>query len=161
MRVGDIVLITGTIYTSRDAAHKRMLEMIDNGEELPFKIEDAIIYYVGPTPAKPGYTIGSAGPTTSYRMDEYASAFLDMGLSGMIGKGEREPQVWDAIVKNSAVYFAAIGGAGALIAECVVDSKVVAFEDLQSEAVRKLTIKDILKTLQELMHRKALTCLRK
>lgn len=143
LKAGDSVLITGTIYTARDAAHKRLTEMIEKGEELPLKLEDAIIYYAGPTPAKPDHTIGSAGPTTSYRMDDYAPEFLDRGLSGMIGKGERSPQVWDAIVRNNAIYFAAIGGAGALIAECVIDSEIIAFEDLGAEAIRKLTVKDM------------------
>ena len=143
LRAGDTVLITGTIYTARDAAHARLIEMIEKGEELPFKIEDSIIYYVGPTPARPGIPIGSAGPTTSYRMDAYAPQLLDMGQAAMIGKGERSPAVWDAVVRNNAVYFAAIGGAGALIAGCVIDSEVVAFEDLGAEAIRKLTVKEL------------------
>lgn len=143
LRAGDSVLITGTIYTARDAAHARLIEMLHNGEELPFKIEDSIIYYTGPSPAKPGDPIGSAGPTTSYRMDSYAPELLDLGQVGMIGKGERSPAVWDAVVRNNAVYFAAIGGAGALISRCVIDAEVIAFEDLGPEAVRKLTVKEM------------------
>lgn len=142
LRAGDSVLVTGTIYTARDAAHARLTEMIEKGEELPFRIEDSIIYYVGPTPARPGQPIGSAGPTTSYRMDAYAPGLLDLGQAAMIGKGERSPAVWDAVVRNNAVYFAAIGGTGALISKCVIDSEVIAFEDLGAEAVRKLTVKD-------------------
>ena len=143
LRAGDSVLITGTIYTARDAAHARIVDMIEKGEDLPFKIEDSIIYYVGPAPAKPGMPIGSAGPTTSYRMDAYAPTLLDLGQAAMIGKGERSPAVWDAVVRNNAVYFAAIGGVGALIAKCVIDSEIIAFEDLGAEAVRKLTVKEL------------------
>jgi len=142
LKAGDSVLISGEIYTARDAAHKRMLEENEAGKGLPFDIEGSIIYYAGPTPAKEGYPIGSAGPTTSYRMDAYAPYFLDRGLRGMIGKGERDESVVEAMIRNGAVYFAAIGGAGALIAQSVVSSELVAYEDLGAEAIRKLTVKD-------------------
>lgn len=142
LKSGDTVLLTGTIYTARDAAHKRIVEMIDKGEELPFNIKNSVIYYVGPTPEKPGNPIGSAGPTTSYRMDAYAPVLLDLGETGMIGKGQRSPEVTDAVVRNGAVYFAAIGGAGALMAQRVETAEIIAFEDLGAEAVRKLTVKD-------------------
>ena len=130
LKAGDSVLITGTIYTARDEAHRRIVEMIRRGEELPFEIKDAIIYYAGPAPAKPGQVIGPVGPTTSYRMDPYAPVLLDLGLSGMIGKGPRSREVKDAVVRNGAVYFAAIGGAAALIARSVVSAETIAFEDL-------------------------------
>jgi fumarate hydratase subunit beta len=142
LRAGDTVLLTGTIYTARDAAHKRLVEMIRSGEKLPFAIEDSVIYYVGPTPAKPGSPIGAAGPTTSYRMDAYAPMLLDLGETGMIGKGQRSQDVKDAVVRNGAVYFAAIGGAGALMAQRVEEAEVIAFEDLGAEAIRKLTVRD-------------------
>lgn len=141
-KAGDSVLITGTIYTARDAAHKRLRELIENGENLPFALEDSIIYYVGPTPAKPGKPIGSAGPTTSYRMDAYAPKMLDLGQLAMIGKGQRSAEVKDAVVRNGAVYMAAIGGAAALIAGSIVSSEVIAFDDLGAEAVRKLYVED-------------------
>ncbi len=141
-KAGDKVLITGTIYTARDAAHKRMIEMLERGEELPFAMENAIIYYVGPTPAKEGYPIGSAGPTTSYRMDAYAPRLLDMGQLAMIGKGQRNKDVKDAVVRNEAVYFAAIGGAAALMAKCIKEAQVMAFDDLGAEAVRRLYVED-------------------
>ncbi len=142
LKAGDRVLITGTIYTARDAAHKRLVELIDEGGELPFDIEGAIIYYVGPTPPKPGMAVGSAGPTTSYRMDSYAPKLLDLGLKGMIGKGERNQKVKDAIKRNTAVYFAAIGGAGALIGKSIDEAEVIAYEDLGAEAIRKLQVTD-------------------
>lgn len=142
-RAGDTVLITGTIYTARDAAHKRMTELLEKGERLPFALENSIIYYVGPTPAKPGYPIGSAGPTTSYRMDAYAPRFLDMGQLAMIGKGQRNDEVCEAVVRNGALYLAAIGGAAALMAKQIKKAEVVAFEDLGAEAVRKLYVEDL------------------
>lgn len=142
LRAGDTVLLTGVIYTARDAAHKRLTEMLAKGETLPFELENAVIYYVGPTPEKPDMPIGSAGPTTSYRMDAYAPQMLDMGSTGMIGKGQRSQEVKDAVVRTGAVYFAAIGGAGALMAQCVKKSEVIAFDDLGAEAVRKLQVTD-------------------
>lgn len=142
LKAGDTVLLTGTIYTARDAAHKRLVEMINKGEELPFDIKNSIIYYVGPTPEKPGNPIGSAGPTTSYRMDAYAPILLGLGETGMIGKGQRSSQVKEAVLRNGAVYFAAIGGAGALMAQRVEAAEIIAFEDLGAEAVRKLNVKD-------------------
>lgn len=143
MRAGDRVLITGTIYTARDAAHKRMIEMLHRGEKPPFEIENSIIYYVGPTPAKEGYPIGSAGPTTSYRMDAYAPELLDMGQLAMIGKGQRNEDVMEAVVRNGAVYFAAVGGAAALMAKQIKSAEIIAFEDLGAEAVRKLYVEDL------------------
>lgn len=143
LKAGDRVLLTGTIYTARDAAHKRMMEMVQRGEELPFALEDAIIYYVGPTPAKPGQPIGSAGPTTSYRMDAYAPDFLHMGQAAMIGKGQRNEAVKEAVIRNGAVYFASIGGAAALVAKQIKSAEVIAFEDLGAEAVRKLYVVDM------------------
>lgn len=142
LKAGDSVLISGTIYTARDAAHKRLTEMLDQGEDLPFNLEGSIIYYVGPTPEKPGNVIGAAGPTTSYRMDSYAPRFLDLGQAAMIGKGQRSRDVFDAVIRNGAIYFAAIGGAGALIARSIVKAEIIAFEDLGAEAVRKLEIVD-------------------
>lgn len=142
-KAGDRVYITGTVYTARDAAHKRMMEMIKRGEKLPFDPENAIIYYVGPTPAKPGYPIGSAGPTTSYRMDSYAPVLLDMGQLAMIGKGQRSEEVKKAVIRNRGLYLAAIGGAGALMAGCIKSSEVIAFEDLGAEAVRRLYVEDM------------------
>ncbi|QIB68508.1 Fe-S-containing hydro-lyase [Aminipila butyrica] len=142
LRAGDSVLITGTIYTARDAAHKRLTEMLDRGETLPFSLPGSIIYYVGPTPEKPGQVIGAAGPTTSYRMDSFAPRFLDLGQAAMIGKGQRSAEVAAAVVRNGAVYFAAIGGAGALIAKSIAAAKVIAFEDLGAEAVRQLEVVD-------------------
>lgn len=142
LKAGDSVLLTGTIYTARDAAHKRITEMIARGEETPFDIKDSIIYYVGPTPAKPGRPIGSAGPTTSYRMDAYAPILLDLGEVGMIGKGQRSQEVMDAVVRNGAVYFAGIGGAAALMAGRIKSAEIIAFEDLGAEAVRKLYVED-------------------
>jgi fumarate hydratase subunit beta len=147
LKAGDIVLLSGEIYTARDAAHKRLIETINKGEELPFSIKDKIIYYAGPTPSKPGQIIGSCGPTTSGRMDKYAPTLLDMGLLGMIGKGNRDQNVCDAIVRNSAIYFAAIGGAGALISKSVLKMEIICYEDLGTEAIRKLTIKDLYVTV--------------
>ncbi|MFL0266512.1 Fe-S-containing hydro-lyase [Candidatus Clostridium radicumherbarum] len=142
LRAGDTVLITGTIYTARDAAHKRLVELIDKGEKLPMNVEDSIIYYVGPTPAKPGQAIGSAGPTTSYRMDSYSPKLIELGLRGMIGKGLRGPEVIEAIKKHTGVYFGAIGGAAALIGKSVKKAEVIAYEDLGAEAIRKLEVVD-------------------
>ena len=142
IRSGDIVYLSGVIYTARDAAHKRMIDLIDDGKALPFPIEDAVIYYVGPTPEAPGQVIGSAGPTTSYRMDSYAPALLELGLRGMIGKGKRSPEVVEAMKQAGAVYFGAIGGAAALLADCIVESNIIAFDDLGTEAVRQLVVKD-------------------
>ncbi|MBZ4646532.1 MAG: fumB [Clostridia bacterium] len=140
LKAGDSVLISGTIYTGRDAAHKRMIEALEKGEALPFDIENQIIYYVGPCPAKPGQVIGSCGPTTSGRMDAYAPLLIEKGLTGMIGKGLRSKQVIDAMTQYGAVYFGAIGGAGALIAKTVKSEEIVAYEDLGTEAIRKLTV---------------------
>ncbi len=143
LKAGDVVLISGTIYTARDAAHKKMTELLAQGGALPFDIKDAIIYYVGPTPAKPGHVIGSAGPTTSGRMDAYTPTLLDLGLKGMIGKGARTPQVIESIKKNGAVYFAAIGGAAAVIANCIKSVEIIAYEELGAEAVRRLVVEDM------------------
>ena len=140
LKTRDTVLLTGTIYTARDAAHKRMIEMIEQGTPLPFDIKDAVIYYVGPTPAKPGYSSGSAGPTTSYRMDAFTPILLKRGLVGMIGKGPRSEEVKQCAEEEGAVYFAGIGGAAALIAQCIKSSEVIAFADLGTEAVRKLEV---------------------
>ncbi|WP_026524466.1 MULTISPECIES: Fe-S-containing hydro-lyase [unclassified Butyrivibrio] len=142
LKSGDMVFITGTIYTARDAAHKRMKEAIDNGEKLPIDVDGNVIYYMGPSPAREGRPIGSAGPTTASRMDKYAPTLLDMGLKGMIGKGKRSQAVIDAIVRNGAVYLAAIGGAGALLSKAIVQSEVVAYDDLGTEAIRKLTVEN-------------------
>ena len=139
---GDYVYITGTIYTARDAAHKRMDEALKRGEKLPFSIENAMIYYMGPSPAREGRPIGSAGPTTASRMDKYTPRLLDLGLGAMIGKGKRSQEVLDAIVRNKSVYFAAVGGAGALLSKCIKSSEVIAYEDLGTEAVRKLEVED-------------------
>jgi len=142
LKSGDSVLISGTMYTGRDAAHQRLVNAINNGEALPFDPKDAIIYYVGPAPTKPGNVIGSAGPTTSYRMDDLTVPLLELGLTGMIGKGLRSQTVIDSMKKNGAIYFAAIGGAGALIANTIKECEIIAFEDLGPEAVRKLTVVD-------------------
>lgn len=142
LKAGDMVYITGTIYTARDAAHKRMSETLAEGKDLPIDMKDNVIYYMGPSPAREGRPIGSAGPTTASRMDKYAPRLLDLGLRGMIGKGKRSTEVIDAIVRNEAVYFAAIGGAGALLSKAITDSEVIAYEDLGTEAIRKLTVKD-------------------
>ena len=142
LKAGDTVLLSGIIYTARDAAHKRMVESMDRGEELPFDIKDAVIYYVGPTPAPPGRVIGSAGPTTSGRMDAYAPRLIAKGLTGMIGKGLRTAEVVEVMKEYTAVYFAATGGAGALLASRIESAEVIAWEDLGTEAVRRLTVKD-------------------
>ena len=142
LKNGDFVYLTGTIYTARDAAHKRMYESLQNGEDLPFDIKDQIIYYMGPSPAREGRVIGSAGPTTAGRMDKYTPTLLDLGLGGMIGKGKRTDEVLKAIERNKSVYFAAIGGAGALLAKAIVKSEVIAYDDLGTEAIRKLEVKD-------------------
>lgn len=142
LRAGDQVLITGLIYTGRDAAHQRLVDCIKNNEALPFDLKDQIIYYVGPAPAKPGAVIGSCGPTTSYRMDDLTKPLLDLGLKGMIGKGQRNEVVINSMKENGAVYFAAIGGAGALIANSIKASKVIAYDDLGSEAIRELLVED-------------------
>ena len=143
LHAGDSVLVTGTIYTSRDAGHKRMCEALARGEELPFDPTDATIYYVGPTPAKPGKVIGSAGPTTSGRMDAYAPTMMSVGARGMIGKGARLPEVVDAMKKYSGAYFGAIGGAGALLAKSIKEAELIAYEDLGAEALRKLYVEDM------------------
>ena len=143
LKAGDYVYITGTIYTARDAAHKRMQETLDRGEELPFSIKGNVIYYMGPSPARENRPIGSAGPTTASRMDRYTPALLDLGLGAMIGKGKRSQAVIDAIVRNEAVYFAAIGGAGALLSKCIVSSEVIAYEDLGTEAIRRLEVENL------------------
>lgn len=142
LKAGDYVYITGTIYTARDAAHKRMQETLDRGESLPIELENNLIYYMGPSPAREGRPIGSAGPTTASRMDKYAPHLMDLGLAGMIGKGKRSKAVLDAIVRNEAVYFAAVGGAGALLSKSITASEVVAYDDLGTEAIRKLEVKD-------------------
>ena len=143
LRSGDYVYITGTIYTARDAAHKRLYEALNNGEDIPIDLKDNFIYYLGPTPARPGEVIGSAGPTTSSRMDKYTPELLGRGLSGMIGKGKRSQAVIDAIVENGAVYMAAVGGAGALLSKCIKSSEVIAYDDLGTEAIRKLYVEDL------------------
>ena len=142
LRVGDYVYITGTIYTARDAAHKRMYETLEEGKALPVSMDNNVIYYMGPSPAREGRPIGSAGPTTSSRMDKYAPSLLDLGLKGMIGKGKRSKEVKDAIVRNKAVYLAAVGGAGALLSKCIKESEVIAYDDLGTEAIRRLVVED-------------------
>lgn len=142
LRTGDRVLINGVIYTARDAAHKRMLDLLDSGEELPFDVRGQVIYYAGPAPAKPGAVIGSCGPTTSYRMDPYAPRLIQRGLKGMIGKGTRSDEVRKAIIDHKCVYFAAIGGLGALLAKTVKESEIIAYPDLGAEAIRRLVVKD-------------------
>ena len=143
LRSGDYVYLTGTIYTARDAAHKRMFETLERGEELPFDIRNNIIYYMGPSPAREGRPIGSAGPTTASRMDKYAPTLLDLGQRGMIGKGKRSEEVRKAIIRNKAVYFAAVGGAGALLSKSIVSSEVIAYDDLGTEAIRKLEVENL------------------
>lgn len=143
LRAGDNVLISGVIYTGRDAAHKRLVELVQEGKELPVDLRDQIIYYVGPAPAKPGQAIGSAGPTTSYRMDAYAPTLLELGLKGMIGKGKRSDEVVASMMKNEAVYFGAIGGAGALLSKCIKKAEVVCYEDLGAEAIRRLEVENL------------------
>ena len=142
LRAGDYVYITGTIYTARDAAHKRMDETLREGKELPVPLKDEIVYYMGPSPAREGRVIGSAGPTTASRMDKYTPKLLDLGLGGMIGKGKRSKEVIDAIIRNQSFYFAAVGGAGALLSKCIQESEVVAYDDLGTEAIRRLTVKN-------------------
>lgn len=143
LKAGDYVYLSGTIYTARDAAHKRMTEGLEKGEELPFDVRDKIIYYLGPTPSREGQVIGSAGPTTSSRMDKYTPSLLDLGLKGMIGKGKRNDSVIDSMKKNTAVYFAAVGGAGALLSQCIKKSEVIAYDDLGTEAIRKLEVEKL------------------
>ena len=142
LKAGDSCLITGTIYTARDAAHKRLCELLDKGQPLPVDMENAIIYFVGPTPAKPGQAIGSAGPTTSYRMDAYSPALIAAGQTGMIGKGKRGLEVVAAMKEHGAVYFGAIGGCGALLSKCIKKAEIVAYEDLGAEAIRRLEVED-------------------
>ena len=142
LKAGDSCLITGVIYTARDAAHKRLCELLDKGQPLPVDMENAIIYFVGPTPAKPGQAIGSAGPTTSYRMDAYSPALIAAGQTGMIGKGKRGPEVVAAMKEHGAVYFGAIGGCGALLSKCIKKAEIVAYEDLGAEAIRRLEVVD-------------------
>ena len=142
LRAGDYVYITGTIYTARDAAHKRMYEALEKNQQLPIEMANNIIYYMGPSPAREGRSIGSAGPTTASRMDKYAPKLLDLGLKGMIGKGKRSQAVRDAIVRNGSVYFAAIGGAGAILSKCIKKSELIAYDDLGTEAIRKLYVED-------------------
>ena len=143
LRAGDSCLISGTIYTARDAAHKRLCALVAEGRELPFEIKDAVIYFVGPTPERPGQVVGSAGPTTSYRMDAYSPTLIALGQTGMIGKGRRGREVVDAMVEHGAVYFGAIGGCGALLGKCVKSSQIVAYEDLGAEAIRRWEVEDL------------------
>lgn len=143
LKIGDMVYITGTIYTARDAAHKRMHEAMLAGEKLPIELQDSVIYYLGPSPAREGQVIGSAGPTTSSRMDKYTPFLLDKGLRGMIGKGKRSEEVVSSMKKNHAVYFAAIGGAGALLSKCIKKSDIIAYEDLGTEAIRRLEVEKL------------------
>ncbi len=140
LRIGDRVLLNGIVYTARDAAHKRLIQLIEAGEPLPFDVEGQVIYYVGPSPAKPGQAVGAAGPTTSYRMDAYAPTLIERGLKGMIGKGKRNDAVKDAMQSHKAVYFAAIGGAGALMAKSILSAEVIAYPELGPEAIRKLEV---------------------
>lgn len=143
LEAGDYVYITGTVYTARDARHLRMDQALDRGEKLPIELEGNVIYYMGPTPAREGRPIGSAGPTTASRMDKYAPRLLDLGLTGMIGKGKRKKEVTDAIVRNGAVFFAAVGGAGALLSKCIKKAEVIAYDDLGTEAIRKLEVENL------------------
>ncbi len=142
LHAGDMIYLTGTVYSARDAAHKRMIETIERGDDLPFDIRNSTIYYLGPTPAREGQVIGSAGPTTSSRMDKYAPVLLNLGLKGMIGKGKRSQAVIDAMKRNNAVYFAAIGGAGALLSKQIKKSTVIAYDDLGTEAIREMYVED-------------------
>lgn len=142
LQCGDFVYLTGTVYVARDAAHRRMADGMEKGERLPFEIKDAIVYYMGPSPAREGRVIGSAGPTTAGRMDKYTPALLDLGMRAMIGKGKRSQEVIDAIVRNHAVYFAAVGGAGALLSKCIQKSEIICYEDLGAEAVLKIEVLD-------------------
>ena len=143
LRAGDSVLLSGTVYTARDAAHKRLCQLVAEGKPLPFSVKDSVIYFVGPSPARPGQPIGSAGPTTSYRMDAYSPTLLRLGLKGMIGKGKRSQEVIDTMKETEAVYFGAIGGAGALLAKCVKSAELICYEDLGAEAIRKLEVEDL------------------
>ena len=143
LKAGDSCLVSGVIYTARDAAHKRLCELVAQGKELPLEIKDATIYYVGPTPARPGEAIGSAGPTTSYRMDAYSPTLIALGETGMIGKGKRGPEVVAAMKEHGAVYFGAIGGAGALLSRCIKKAEIIAYEDLGAEALRRLEVEDL------------------
>lgn len=142
LKAGDYVYISGKIYTARDAAHQRMKEALDRGEKLPVRIEDSVIYYMGPSPAREGRVIGSAGPTTASRMDRYTPQLLDLGMGAMIGKGKRSREVAEAIVRNGSVYFAAVGGAGAILSKCIKKSEIIAYEDLGTEAIRELTVEN-------------------
>ena len=142
LKAGDYVYLDGIMYSARDAAHKRMQEALDNGQKLPIDIENNVIYYMGPSPAREGRVIGSAGPTTAGRMDKYAPKLLDLGLKGMVGKGKRTKEVKEAVIRNKAVYFAAVGGAGALLSKCIKESEVVAYDDLGTEAIRKFRVED-------------------
>ena len=142
LKAGDSVLLSGVIYTARDAAHKRLCELADQGKELPLDVKDSIIYFVGPTPAKPGEVIGSAGPTTSYRMDAYSPTLIELGLTGMIGKGKRNEAVVSAMKEHGAVYFGAIGGCGALLSRCIKKAEIIAYEDLGAEAIRRLEVEN-------------------
>ena len=142
LKAGDSCLISGVIYTARDAAHKRLCELVAASKELPFDVKDSVIYFVGPTPAKPGQAIGSAGPTTSYRMDAYSPTMIAQGQTGMIGKGKRGPEVIEAMKEHGAVYFGAIGGCGALLSKCIKKAEIVAYEDLGAEAIRRLEVED-------------------
>ena len=143
LKAGDRILLSGTVYTARDAAHKRFMELLDNGDALPFSIEGAVIFYAGPTPARNGHPVGSCGPTTSSRMDPYTPRLLDLGLAAIIGKGDRNHTVHDAIKRNGAVYLCAVGGAGALLAQCITDAEEIAFADLGCESVKRFTINDM------------------
>ena len=143
LKAGDYVYLTGTVYTARDAAHKRLYEALQRGEDIPLELQNNIIYYLGPSPAREGQVIGSAGPTTSSRMDKYTTLLLEKGLKGMIGKGKRSDEVIESMHKNHAVYFAAIGGAGALLSKCIKKSEVIAYEDLGTEAIRKLEVENL------------------
>lgn len=143
LKIGDYVYITGTIYTARDAAHLRMYDTLESGKKLPFDVKNQIIYYLGPTPNREGQVIGSAGPTTSSRMDKYAPTLLDMGQTGMIGKGKRSEEVLESMKKNTSVYFAAVGGAGALLSKCIKKSEIIAYDDLGTEAIRKLYVENL------------------
>lgn len=143
LKAGDYVYLTGTVYTARDAAHKRLYEALQRGEDIPLELQNNVIYYLGPSPAREGQVIGSAGPTTSSRMDKYTPLLLEKGLKGMIGKGKRSDEVIESMHKNHAVYFAAIGGAGALLSKCIKKSEVIAYEDLGTEAIRKLEVENL------------------
>ena len=143
LKAGDYVYLTGTVYTARDAAHKRLYEALQRGEDIPLELQNNIIYYLGPSPAREGQVIGSAGPTTSSRMDKYTPLLLEKGLKGMIGKGKRSKEVIDSMKKNTAVYFAAVGGAGALLSQCIKKSEVIAYDDLGTEAIRKLYVEKL------------------